>query len=107
MNVNKVFLGGRLTRDPEIKRLGDDSVVCNFSVAVNRRKKDDSVDFFNCEAWGSTAQAIVEYLKKGSSVFIEGRMKLEKWETPSKEKRSAIKVVVISAEFLNGTKQEN
>lgn len=106
MNYNKVMLAGRLVRDPELKRIPDNTVVVNFTMAVNRWEKDTDADFFNCEAWGSTAQAIADYLKKGSSVFIEGRMKLDRWLTPEHEKRSAVKVVVISAEFLNGTQSQ-
>ena len=106
MNVNRVFLAGRLVRNPELRRIPDNTVVVNFTLAVNRRKKDADADFFDCEAWGSTAQAIADYLKKGSSVFIEGWLKLDQCMTPVHEHRSAIKVVVVSAEFINGTRSQ-
>lgn len=115
MNLNKVMLAGNLTRSPEIKTVGlsqqpggQHNRVCKFGIAINKRRrdKDDEVTFIDCEAWNRTAELIHEYVKKGDPLFIEGRLQLDQWESQSGEKRSKLKVVADSIQFLKGKAYE-
>ena len=86
MNINKVFLYGNLTRDPELKALPSGSQVAEFAVATNRVYKDkngakqEEVDFHNIVAFGRQAEVIGQYLKKGRPIFIEGRIRTRRWD---------------------------
>lgn len=86
MFLNKVFLFGNLTRDPELKALPSGVNVCNFSIATNRTfkdrdgKKQEQTEFHNVVAFGRTADIIAQYLRKGSSVLVEGRIQTRSWE---------------------------
>jgi single-strand DNA-binding protein len=86
MYLNKVFLYGNLTRDPELKALPGGSQVANFSLATNRTFKDksgqkqESTEFHNVVAFGRTAEVIVQYCKKGRPIFVEGRITTRSWE---------------------------
>ena len=92
MNINKVLIYGNLTRDPEIKALPSGMQVCSFSLATNRRYKDregawqDVPDFHNIVVFGRQADTVAQYLKKGSSVFVEGRMQTRSWEQEGQKK---------------------
>ena len=106
MNFNKVFLGGNLTRNPEVRDAGQ-STVCNFGVAVNRRWKDrngdmqEEVCFVDCEAWGRTAENIRKFFVKGDRILLEGRLKLDSWKDKGAgANRSKIKVVVNEFTFV-------
>ncbi|HBV01123.1 MAG TPA: single-stranded DNA-binding protein [Candidatus Taylorbacteria bacterium] len=86
MFVNKVFLYGNLTRDPELKALPSGSQVAEFAVATNRVYKDkngakqEEVDFHNIVSFGRQAEVIAQYLKKGRPIFVEGRIRTRSWE---------------------------
>src|SRR5579864_9770245 len=86
MYINKAILFGNLTRDPELRALPSGMNVCSFSVATNRvykdrdGKKQEQTDFHNVVVFGRTADTVAQYLKKGSSVFVEGRMQTRSWE---------------------------
>ena len=86
MNINKAFLFGNLTRDPELKSLPSGIKVVSFGVATNRTWKDkngakqESVTFHNVVAYGKTAEVIAQYLKKGRSIFVEGRIDNRSWD---------------------------
>ena len=86
MYINKAMLFGNLTRDPELRALPSGVNVCNFSVATNRvykdrdGKKQEQADFHNVVVFGRQADIVAQYLKKGRSVFIEGRMQTRSWE---------------------------
>ena len=101
MNINHVLIGGRLTRDPELKHVGEDKTLCTFGMAINRRRKDrdDDVTFVDCEAWDRTAEIMAERLRKGSAVFIEGRLRFSQWEQDG-QNRSNLSVVVERFEFV-------
>ncbi|MCM8822500.1 MAG: single-stranded DNA-binding protein [Candidatus Omnitrophica bacterium] len=106
-SLNKVFLIGRLTRDPELRYTPSGSAVASFGLAVNREyttkdgsKKEDPC-FVNLVVWGKRAEVCAEYLKKGSMIFVEGRLSYRKWETQDKEKRSTIEVSVENFQFLD------
>lgn len=86
MYLNKAMVFGNLTRDPELRALPSGVNVCNFSVATNRvykdrdGKKQEQADFHNVVVFGRQADIVAQYLKKGRSVFIEGRMQTRSWE---------------------------
>ena len=106
MNVNKVFLAGNLTRDPELTYMpSNQTAVCSFGMAVNRKwtgadgQAREDVLFIDCTAFGKTAEAMAKYLKKGRPVFVEGRLKLDQWERDG-VKRSKHQVIVDSFQFV-------
>ena len=110
MNVNRVFLGGRLTRDVELKR-PTDQALATFGLAVNRKyrtadgEQREQVVFVDCEAWGRTAEVMAEHLHKGSPVFIEGRLKFNRWDDHGTN-RSKLSVVVEGFQFVGGSKPQ-
>ncbi|MFA6227315.1 MAG: single-stranded DNA-binding protein [Candidatus Paceibacterota bacterium] len=91
MYLNKAFVIGNLTRDPELKSLPSGIQVASFSVATNRVWKDkngvkqESADFHNIVVFGRQAETTAQYLKKGSNVLVEGRMQTRSWETEGKK----------------------
>ena len=109
MSLNKVFLIGNLTRNPEARKTGGGTSVCGFDIAVNRKFKGangeakDEVTFVSCEAWGKTADNVCQYLSKGSQVLIEGRLKLDQWEKDG-VKKQRLSVVCETVQFLNSKK---
>lgn len=111
-SYNLVVLVGNLTRDVELRFTPKGSAVAKIGLAVNRTWKDESgekkeeVSFIDCEAWGKTAEVIAQYHKKGSSILIQGRLKMDTWEDKqSKEKRSKLKVVVETFSFIGAKVQ--
>lgn len=105
-NLNKVFLIGNLTRDPELRYIPSGQAVVGFTVASNRSynsptgEKKEDVCFVRVVAWGRTAEVCNEYLRKGSSVFVEGRLQSRSWEAQDGTKRSTIEVVASNVQFL-------
>jgi single-strand DNA-binding protein len=99
MNLNKVFLIGRLTKDPEIKNLPSGKNLCQISLATDRfftdkeGKKRQETEFHNVILFGRLAEIASQYLKKGSLVFIEGRLRTRNWEDNSGNKRSRTEIV--------------
>ncbi len=79
MSLNVVTLVGRVGRDPEVKYFESGSVVCKFSLAVNRASRNDEPDWFNIEVWGKTAQIAADYAKKGSLIGVSGSLKFDTW----------------------------
>jgi len=86
MNLNKVFIAGNLTRDPELRQTSGGQAVCSFSIATNRFYKDaagarqQQAEFHNIVAWGRQAEIIHQYLKKGSILLVEGRLQTRSWQ---------------------------
>ena len=105
-NLNKVFLIGNLTRDPELRYTPGGTAVANLGLAVNRRFKDSSgelkeeVCFLTVTVWDKQAEACCQYLTKGRPVFVEGVLQSRFWETPEGQKRSAIDVRAERVQFL-------
>ncbi len=85
-SLNKVFLLGNLTRDPDLRALPSGSAVCEFGIAVNRRymssngQEVEEPCFVDIVVWGRSAESCKQYLEKGSQVMIEGRLQLDQWE---------------------------
>ena len=111
-SLNKVFLMGNLTRDPELRYTPKGAAVAQFAIAVNRRfsvegEQREEVTYVDIVAWAKTAEVINEYLKKGSPIFIEGRLKLDQWDDKTTgQKRSRLQVIVESFQFINGKAPE-
>jgi single-strand DNA-binding protein len=105
--VNKVMLTGRLTRDPELRYTPSGTAVSSFSIASSRSYKGQDgewkqqVAFVNCVAWTKLAVLVNEYLKKGSAVFVEGRLHSRSWETEDGQRRSALEIVAERVQFLD------
>ncbi len=109
-SLNKVFLIGNLTRDPELRYIPNGTAVAKFGLAVNRtyksqdgEQKDDTC-FVDIVTWGKTAELCANYLSKGRPIFVEGRLQYSTWETPDGQKRSKIDVVAERIQFLGGAK---
>ncbi len=105
MELNKVLLIGNLTRDPEVRHLTTGSQVCKMGLASNRRfttgqgeKKEETL-FIDVEAWGRTAELCSQYLRKGSMILVEGRLKLDQYQTQTGENRSKISIVADRVQF--------
>lgn len=110
MPFNRVILQGNLTRDVELKYLPSGSAVCDIGLAVNERVKrnEEWVDqpmFCDCTAFGRTAELANQYLSKGSSCLIEGKLRLDSWQDKDGNKRSKLKVVVDNLQFI-GSKSD-
>ena len=105
-NLNKVMIMGNLTRDPELKYTPGGLAVAEFALAINRRRKDKSGEkveettFVDCTAFGKQAEVIAEHVSKGQALFVEGRLKQERWDDKQGNKRSKLSVVCDQFEFL-------
>lgn len=102
--MNKVVLVGRLTKDPEVKNTTNQVAFCNFSVAVDRKYKDQNgerqADFINCVAWRQQAGFISHYFKKGSFIGIVGTLQSRSFDDNSGQRRYVTEVVVDEVEFV-------
>ena len=106
-NVNKCFLMGHVTRDPETKQISTTFSVCEFGLAITRRWKSPQGDtkaetcFIDCSAFGKSGEAISQYVKKGDPIYVEGRLRYESWDDKTTgKKRSKLGVVVEQFQFL-------
>jgi single-strand DNA-binding protein len=105
-NMNRVFLMGNLTRNPELRKTPTGVPVSDLGLAVNERYKNksgevvESVCFADVVVWGRQAETCGQYLGKGSPVFVEGRLQLDQWKTDSGEKRSRLRVRADRVQFL-------
>ena len=99
---NNVNFIGRFTKDPELKKAGDNSVV-NFSLARNRdfSKDKDAVDFVDFVAWGKTAETIAKYFKKGNRIGVSGNIQTRTYENSNGTKVKVTEVYVESIEFID------
>jgi len=111
--VNKVTLLGRLGKDPEVRRFENDGAVCNFSLATNRSYKNkngeriDETEWHNLVIWSRGLVGIAEkYLKKGSLLYVEGRLATRSWEDQNSVKKYTTEIIVESFKMLDG-KPEN
>lgn len=108
-SLNKVFLMGNLTRDPEVRYIPSGAAVADLGIAVNERYKDrdsgewkEKAVFVDVTVWRRQAETCAEYLSKGSPVMIEGRLQLDQWENNEGQKRSKLKVLADRVQFLSG-----
>ena len=111
-SYNRTILVGNLTRDPELRYIPSGTAVTDIGLAINDKRKDasgkfvDETTFVDVTLWGRTAEVAGEYLSKGSPVLIEGRLKLDTWETDG-QKRSKLKVVGERLSMLGAKPQQN
>jgi single-strand DNA-binding protein len=111
-NFNRVILMGNLTRDPELRYIPNGSAVANLRLAINRTYKSptgenkEEVTYVTVVVWGKTAENCAEYLGKGRSVFIEGRLQSRQWDTEDGQKRSVMEVVADRVQFLDRKRVE-
>lgn len=101
--MNKVFLIGNLTRDPELSETNSGIAVCRFSVAVNRRRangEEPQTDFFQVTAWRGLAESVARYCKKGHKVAVVGSIQMRSYEDREGVKRTAVDIVAQDVEFL-------
>lgn len=105
MSYTKSILIGNLTRDPELRVTPNGKAVCQFSIASNRKISADreEVVFLDCEAWEKTGENINKHFTKGKPIFVEAFIRQDNWEDKStKAKRSKLKFVVTSFQFIGG-----
>ncbi len=112
-SLNDVKVVGRLTKDPELRYTTQGTPVCHFRVAVGRKYKDrtsgewkEEVAFIPCSVWRESAERCGQRLKKGSPVFIEGRLKSRDWQTKEGQKRSDLELDVLKVQFLESMGEE-
>ena len=99
--MNKVFLIGNLTRDPELTETASGVSVCKFSIAVNRRTNGDpKTDFYNITAWRGLGETVAKYAKKGNKIAVCGNIELRDYEDREGRKRTAIDIIAQDVEFL-------
>ena len=105
MYINKAFVFGNLTRDPELRSLPSGNAVANFAVATNRvwkdrdGKKREDAEFHNIVTFGRQAELVSQYLRKGSSVFIEGRLQTRSWDDANGVKKYRTEIVADRVQF--------
>lgn len=103
--MNKVYLTGNLTRDPEVRYTSSGKAYARLGIAVNRpfSKDKDSVDFFNLLAWEKTAEFIGKHFNKGSRMVIEGRLQTSKYKGKDGNEITSVEVVIDNVEFGGGS----
>ena len=110
-SLNKVFLIGNLTRDPELRYTPSGVAVVNLRLAVNRKYKDKTGElkeetcFITATAWDKQAEVCNQYLQKGRAVFIEGRLQSRSWEAADGQKKSTIDIRAERIQFLGPAKE--
>ena len=109
--MNKVFLIGRLTRDPELRYTGNNTAVASFSIAVNRNFTNQSgereADFINIVVWRKQAENVKNYLSQGSQVAIDGRLQTRSYDDQNGNKRYVTEVIADNVEFLGSKNSQS
>lgn len=107
MSINRVFITGNLTRDPEMRQTNGGMPIMGFGMAVNERRKnqqtgewEDHPNYVGCTMFGERAAKVSQYLAKGSKVSVDGRLRYSSWEKDG-QKRSKLEVVVDNIEFMS------
>lgn len=98
--MNKVIIIGRLCRETELRTLPTGSITTDFTIAVDRRKKDAGADFINCVAWGKTAETLNKYVHKGDKIAVFGRLQVREYVAKDGNKRYVTEVVAEDIEFM-------
>lgn len=111
MSLNKIFIMGRLTKDPELRRTQTGTPVATFTLAVDRDFKDKStgergVDFIDCTAWRQTGEFVSRYFAKGRMAVVEGRLQMREWTDKQGNKRRSAEVVADNV-YFGDSKKEN
>jgi single-strand DNA-binding protein len=112
MSFNKITVVGNLGRDPELRYTPQGNAVCNFSVATNEKRRDksgesqDVTTWFRITLWGKQAENASKYLTKGSSVYIEGRLRVEEWSDRDGKNRYTLDVHATDMQFIGSRSDE-
>ena len=106
-DINHLVLVGRAGRDPEIRYFESGKVVTTFTMAVNRPMKDAQTDWFDIEIWGKQAEIAGEYVKKGSLIGIEGRIRWDSWTSKDSGDLNIKPLVIADSIRLLGSKRDN
>lgn len=106
MTLNVINLVGRVGRDPEVKYFESGKVVCNFTLAVNRRTKNKETDWFDIEVWDKTAEIAANYVRKGSQIGIEGSLKMDGWTDKATGASRSKPVIRVTRLDLLGSKRD-
>jgi single-strand DNA-binding protein len=106
-SINRAVLVGRLTRDPEMRALPTGTSVCSMRIACNSRRREgetwvDRPNYFDVSAYGGAAEAIADFMRKGSRVGVDGRLEWREWETTDGQRRQAVSIVADTVQFLDG-----
>ena len=110
-SVNKLIAVGNLGQDPEVRQMPNGNAVCNFSIAATESWKnkqsgeyESEVEWMNCVVFGKFAEMCGKFLKKGAKVYIEGKLKTEKWnDKTSGQERSATKIIVSELQLMDAS----
>lgn len=110
--MNKVILVGRLCQDPDLKYIGENNIpITKFTLAVNRDYKnaqgEHDTDFINCEIWNRQAEVFSEYMTKGRLVYMEGKIKVDKYLSPNRENKKSITVNCDLFRFIDFKQNNN
>ena len=112
-SFNKVILLGNLTRDPETRVTASGVTICKLGLATSRvyvtkdgERREDTT-FVDIDAFGKQAEVITKYMRKGRPLMVEGRLKLDQWESPEGQKRSKLGVVLENFQFVGGRDEDD
>lgn len=107
-NWNKVQLIGNLTRDIELRHTQGGMQIAKFGMAINRKSKDkETTCYVDCTAFDKSAELLAQYVRKGSPLFVEGRLEFSTWEAKDGGKRSKLEVVVENFQFIGAALTED
>ena len=107
MSINAINLVGRAGRDPEVRYFESGSIVANFTLAVNRRSRNEEPDWFNLEIWGKQAQVAADYVKKGALLGISGSFKLDQWRDKTTGENKSKPVIRVDRLDLLGSRKDS
>jgi single-strand DNA-binding protein len=113
MSFNKIIIVGNLGRDPELRYTPQGDAVCNFSVAVNDKKRDktgelqDTTTWFRITLWRRQAENASKYLTKGSPIYVEGRLKVEEWTDRDGNNRYTLEVQATDMQFIGSARGDD
>ena len=105
--LNKAILMGRLVKDPELRSTNSGTPVCTFTLAVDRRSKDDGTDFIEVVAWSKTAEFVSKHFFKGQLMAVAGRIQTRNWEDQNGNKRKAVEVVADEVHFAEPKRNQS
>ena len=110
MSLNKIFIMGRLTRDPELRRTGSGTAVTSFTLAVDRDFKgqngEKETDFIEVVAWRNTAEFVAKYFAKGRAAVVEGRLQIRDWKDKEGNNRRNAEVIADNVYFADSKKDD-
>jgi len=115
IQINRVVLVGRLTRDPEMRSLPSGASACSLRLACNSSRKEpdgsysERPNYFDVNVYGAAADTVGQYMRKGSRVGVDGRLEWREWETAESQKRQAVSIVADTVQFLDapGEREES